>query len=100
MPTLEEINQIAPDTRFILNLYRQAFLNKAALLVIGNTKDTPNPPGGEIQRDSNCNPTGRLIASANATILYATLQKGPKLSHFSCRISRMAGRTGQLLPKS
>lgn len=82
MPTLEEINRIAPHTPvFILNLYRQAFLNKAALRVIGYTKDTPNPPGGEIQRDSQGNPTGMLIARPNATILYATLAKGPKLSY-------------------
>ncbi|MCK9860803.1 amidohydrolase [Paenibacillus sp. ATY16] len=82
MPTLDEINRIAPDTPvFILNLYRQAFLNKAALRVIGYTKDTPNPPGGEIQRDSKGNPTGMLIARPNATILYATLAKGPKLSY-------------------
>lgn len=82
MPTLDEINRIAPHTPvFILNLYRQAFLNKAALRVIGYTKDTPNPPGGEIQRDSQGNPTGMLIARPNATILYATLAKGPKLSY-------------------
>ncbi|MBU5349124.1 amidohydrolase [Paenibacillus lautus] len=82
MPTLDEINRIAPETPvFILNLYRQAFLNKAALRVIGYTKDTPNPPGGEIQRDSQGNPTGMLIARPNATILYATLAKGPKLSY-------------------
>src|SRR6202012_4105407 len=42
-------------------------------------KDTPNPPGGEIQRDHSGNPTGLLIARPNATILYATLAKGPKL---------------------
>ncbi|MED4784753.1 amidohydrolase [Brevibacillus choshinensis] len=82
MPTLDEINLIAPETPvFILNLYRQAFLNKAALRVVGYTKDTPNPPGGEIQRDSKGNPTGMLIARPNATILYATLAKGPKLSY-------------------
>ncbi|SDP08715.1 hypothetical protein SAMN04487897_13533 [Paenibacillus sp. yr247] len=82
MPTLEEINRIAPDTPvFILNLYRQAFLNKAALRAVGYTKDTPDPPGGEIQRDSNGNPTGLLLAKPNATILYATLAKGPKLSY-------------------
>jgi predicted amidohydrolase YtcJ len=81
MPTLEEINRIAPDTPvFILNLYRQAFLNKAALRAVGYTKDTPNPPGGEIQRDKKGNPTGMLIARPNATILYATLARGPKLS--------------------
>ncbi|MEQ7049759.1 amidohydrolase [Paenibacillaceae sp. P-4] len=82
MPTLDEINRIAPDTPvFILNLYRQAFLNKAALRVIGYTKNTPNPPGGEIQRDGQGNPTGLLIARPNATILYATLAKGPKLTY-------------------
>ncbi|WDH82882.1 amidohydrolase [Paenibacillus urinalis] len=82
MPTLDEINRIAPDTPvFILNLYRQAFLNKAALRVVGYTKDTPNPPGGEIQRDSKGNPTGMLIARPNATILYATLARGPKLGY-------------------
>ncbi len=81
MPTLEEINRIAPDTPvFILNLYRQAFLNKAALRAVGYTRDTPNPPGGEIQRDKKGNPTGMLIARPNATILYATLARGPKLS--------------------
>ncbi|MFB9326249.1 amidohydrolase [Paenibacillus aurantiacus] len=82
MPTLDEINKIAPDTPvFILNLYRQAFLNKAALRVVGYTKDTPNPPGGEIQRDAAGNPTGMLIARPNATILYATLARGPKLGY-------------------
>ena len=54
-------------------------LNQAALRACGYTKDTPNPPGGEIQRDSKGNPTGLLIARPNATILYATLAKGPKL---------------------
>jgi hypothetical protein len=80
MPTLEEINAAAPETPvFILHLYCRALLNKAALRACGYTKDTPNPPGGEIQRDSGGNPTGLLIARPNATILYATLAKGPKL---------------------
>ncbi len=59
MPTLEEINAAAPDTPvFILHLYCRALLNRAALRACGYTKDTPNPPGGEIQRDSKGNPTG------------------------------------------
>lgn len=77
MPTLDEINAAAPDTPvFILHLYDRALLNRAALKVVGYTKDTPNPPGGEIQRDANGNPTGMLIARPNAMILYATLAKG------------------------
>ena len=80
MPTLDEINAAAPDTPvFILHLYDRALLNRAALKVVGYTKDTPNPPGGEIQRDSHGNPTGMLIAKPNAMLLYATLAKGPTL---------------------
>ncbi|MFZ6760917.1 amidohydrolase [Undibacterium sp. Ji50W] len=80
MPTLEEINAAAPDTPvFILHLYDRALLNRAALNAVGYTKDTPNPPGGEIQRDAAGNPTGLLIARPNAMILYATLAKGPRL---------------------
>jgi predicted amidohydrolase YtcJ len=80
MPTLEEINTAAPDTPvFILHLYDRALLNRAALRAVGYTKDTPNPPGGEIQRDAAGNPTGMLIARPNAMILYATLAKGPAL---------------------
>ena len=36
---------------FILHLYCRALLNRAALRACGYTKDTPNPPGGEILRD-------------------------------------------------
>ncbi len=82
MPTLDEINAAAPDTPvFILHLYDRALLNRAALRAVGYTKDTPNPPGGEIQRDGAGNPTGMLIARPNAMILYATLAKGPKLPY-------------------
>ncbi|MFG1264644.1 amidohydrolase [Xanthobacter aminoxidans] len=80
LPTLEEINAVSPDTPvFILHLYDRALLNAAALRVVGYTKDTPDPPAGEIIRDANGNPTGLLVAKPNATILYATLAKGPKL---------------------
>jgi predicted amidohydrolase YtcJ len=81
MPTLDEINQVAPDTPvFVLHLYDRAWINGAALRAVGYTKDSPNPPAGEIQRDRHGNPTGLLIARPNAMILYSTLAKGPKLS--------------------
>jgi predicted amidohydrolase YtcJ len=81
MPTLDEINAAAPETPvFVLHLYDRAWLNGAALRAVGYTKDTPDPPGGVIERDRRGNPTGLLIAKPNAAILYATLAKGPKLS--------------------
>ena len=80
LPTLEEINALAPDTPvFLLHLYDRALLNAAALRAVGYTKDTPEPPGGEIVRDARGVPVGLLLAKPNAGILYATLAKGPTL---------------------
>jgi predicted amidohydrolase YtcJ len=103
LPTLDELNAAAPDTPvFVLHLYDRALLNRAALRAVGYTKDTPNPPGGEIQRDASGAPTGLLLAKPNALILYATLAKGPKLPpeiqlnstrHFMRELNRL-GITG------
>ncbi|MCX4145288.1 MULTISPECIES: amidohydrolase [Paraburkholderia] len=105
LPTIEELNAVAPDTPvFILHLYDRALLNAAALRVAGYTKDTPEPPGGQIVRDSAGNPTGLLLAQPNASILYATLAKGPKLPfdyqvnstrHFMRELNRL-GVTGAI----
>src|SRR5271170_6695565 len=81
MPTLDEINAVAPDTPvFVMHLYDRALLNAAALRAVGYDKNAPNFPAGEVQRDRHGNPTGLLIAKPNANILYSTLAKGPKLS--------------------
>ncbi|HET7085412.1 MAG TPA: amidohydrolase [Rhizomicrobium sp.] len=105
LPTIGELNAVAPDTPvFILHLYDRALLNGAALRAVGYTKDTPNPPGGEIVRDGAGNPTGLLLAKPNAGILYATLAKGPKLPfeyqlnstrHFMRELNRL-GVTGAI----
>ncbi len=80
LPSIAELNAAAPETPvFLLHLYDRALLNAAALRVVGYTRDTPNPTGGEIVRDSNGTPTGLLLARPNAAILYATLAQGPKL---------------------
>jgi predicted amidohydrolase YtcJ len=79
-------------------------LNAAALRAVGYTKDTAEPPGGEITRDAAGNPTGLLLAKPNAGILYATLAKGPKLPfeyqlnstrHFMRELNRL-GVTGAI----
>src|SRR5246127_5189350 len=81
MPTLDEINAVAPETPvFVMHLYDRALLNAAALRAVGYDKNAPDFPAGEVQRDRHGNPTGLLIANPNANILYATLAKGPKLS--------------------
>ncbi len=69
---------------------------------VGYTKETPELPGGQIIRDSRGNPTGMLLAKPNASILYATLARGPKLPfeyqinstrHFMRELNRL-GITG------
>lgn len=80
LPTLDELNDAAPDTPvFILHLYDRALLNRAALRAVGYSKETPAPPGGIIERDERGDPTGLLVANPNAMILYKTLALGPKL---------------------
>ena len=105
LPTIAELNAAAPDTPvFLLHLYDRALLNAAALRAVGYTRDTPDPPGGEILRDGNGEPTGLLLAKPNAGILYATLAKGPKLPfdyqvnstrHFMRELNRL-GVTGAI----
>ena len=105
LPTLDEINAVAPDTPvFLLHLYDRALLNGAALRACGYTRDTPAPSGGEIVRDIDGTPTGLLLAKPNAAILYATLAKGPKLPfdyqvnstrHFMRELNRL-GVTGAI----
>jgi len=105
LPTIDELNTVAPDTPvFLLHLYDRAILNGAALRAVGYTRDTPEPPGGEIVRDAKGNPSGLLLAKPNANILYATLAKGPKLPfeyqvnstrHFMRELNRL-GVTGAI----
>jgi predicted amidohydrolase YtcJ len=105
LPTIAELNAVAPDTPvFLLHLYDRAILNAAALRAVGYTKDTPSPPGGEIVRGADGTPTGLLLAKPNAGILYATLAKGPKLPfdyqlnstrHFMRELNRL-GVTGAI----
>ena len=105
LPTIDELNAVAPDTPvFLLHLYDRAFLNGAALRAVGYTMNTPEPPGGAIMRDARGNPTGLLLAKPNANILYAALAKGPKLPfdyqvnstrHFMRELNRL-GVTGAI----
>ena len=78
LPTLAELNQIAPDTPvFILHLYDRALLNRAALKVCGFTKETANPPGGVIEKDRHGEPTGLFLLNPMQPFFMQHSLKGP-----------------------
>lgn len=81
MPTVEELNKAAPDTPvFVLFLYSGGLLNKAGMEALGIDRDSVAPEGSRYERDSDGNPTGRLIADPNPMILYRTIAALPPLN--------------------
>jgi len=66
-PTLAELDAISPDRPlFILTqMMHEAYANSAVMEAAGITRDTPDPAGGELVRDSNGNLTG-VIREVNA----------------------------------
>lgn len=81
LPTIDEINAVAPDVPvYVLHLYDRAWLNKAALRAIGIDRHFYEPfVSGRLERDNQGNPTGLAMARPNAQPLYALLDMAPKL---------------------
>ena len=81
LPTIDEINAVAPDVPvYVLHLYDRAWLNKAALRALGIDSHYYEPfVSGRLERDDNGNPTGLAMARPNAQPLYALLDMAPKL---------------------
>jgi predicted amidohydrolase YtcJ len=61
-PTKEQLDAVSPQNPAILTHIsgHVAVANSLALQSAGITKGTPNPSGGEIERDANGQPTGML----------------------------------------
>lgn len=88
LPTVAELNAAAPDTPvFVLHLYQSAVLNRAAVKAAGFGKGTPDPPGGQIVRGRDGEPTGLLLAAPSALVLYSTLAKAPVLEGQDQKVS-------------
>ena len=66
MPTRQLIDGVTPDHPVFVNRYdgHMALANSLALKLAGVTKETPDPPGGTIVRDSKGEPTGALKDAA------------------------------------
>ena len=82
MPTLEEINKVAPDHPvYIFYLYAYGMLNKKAVEVL----NYDNEPldlyhKGRIEKDESGNATGIITAAPSGLIMYKTLTKLPTKS--------------------
>ena len=78
MPTVKELNEAAPETpTFVLFLYSQGMINRAAVEALGLTKDTKAPEGGRYEFVDG---GAVLHAEPNPAILYAMIAKPPQLS--------------------
>jgi len=66
LPTKKLVDSAAGDIPVFVNRYdgHMGLANSAALRIAGITRQTKNPPGGEIVRDSNGDPTGILKDAA------------------------------------
>ncbi|NUP47313.1 MAG: amidohydrolase [Catenulispora sp.] len=80
LPTLAEIESVSADVPvLVVFLDAAAFLNHAAVRALGYTKDTPDPPGGVLQRDAAGNPNGLLIAKPSPAVLALAVLGAPRL---------------------
>jgi predicted amidohydrolase YtcJ len=66
LPTRELIDPVTPETPVFVNRYdgHMSLANSVALKIAGVTAETKDPPGGEIVRDAQGNPTGVLKDAA------------------------------------
>jgi predicted amidohydrolase YtcJ len=72
LPNKKDLDAIIPDRPVYLEAFdgHTWWANSKALQLAGITRDTPNPPGGEIVRDATGEPTGALKEdSADALML-------------------------------
>jgi predicted amidohydrolase YtcJ len=76
-PTKELIDQVSPDNPVALSRAdgHSVLVNSYILKSSGITKDTPNPPGGEIQKDPvTGEPTGIIKELARRLLNYGALE--------------------------
>ncbi len=70
LPTHHRLSEVTPDNPVWLRRVdgHAGLANAAAMRLAGITRDTPNPPGGEILRDADGEPTGVLIDNAMSLV--------------------------------
>jgi predicted amidohydrolase YtcJ len=72
-PTAADLDAVTPNHPVALRArsWHAVWANTLAMRIAGVTRDTPNPPGGEIVRDDSGEPTGVFLENAGELILRA-----------------------------
>ena len=80
-PTLDEINAACGDTPcMVMHLYDRAWLNRAAVRVLGWDREVPELPGGYVERDAGGKATGLVMSTTSLASLVAVWLRVPRLS--------------------
>jgi predicted amidohydrolase YtcJ len=106
LPTHRGLSRVSPDNPVYLTHAsgHASFANARAMQneLVGMTRDTPNPPGGEIVRDERGNPTGMMRENAQdvfeeAIALYESQRSQEEIEAEQRHIVELAGQ--ELLAK-
>ena len=80
-PTLDEINAATGDTPcMIMHLYDRAWLNRAAVRVLGWEKEIPKLFGGYVETGPGNRPTGLVMSTTSLASLVSVWLRIPRLS--------------------
>jgi predicted amidohydrolase YtcJ len=80
-PTLDEVNAATGETPcMIMHLYDRAWLNRAAVRVLGWDKEVPKLFGGFVERDAGGRPTGVVMSTTSLASLVSVWLRVPRLS--------------------
>jgi predicted amidohydrolase YtcJ len=79
LPFHESLSAVSPDNPVILSHAsgHATFANARSMELSGITRDTPDPPGGEIVRDAQGNPIGAFRETASGLLGPARRQAAP-----------------------
>src|SRR3546814_16542716 len=107
MPHKDWIDAVTPDTPVAVIRYdlHMLFLNSRALKLAGIDRNTPDVPGGVIERDAKGEPTGivkdaakdlviRAIGAPTSAQIDATVKRGTADAHSKGVTTRTENRRG------
>jgi len=76
---LAELDKLAPDNPVALQaVYRQTYLNSAAIAAMKIDEKTPDPRGGKIERDAGGKPTGLVTGPGGVAFVAAKVPLAEK----------------------